>query len=66
MTVRLFVAYCWMDDSAEFRRNRKGDLVRPRISLRFTCANEIIAPFSIGYTAQFGTGQFRASTKNIA
>lgn len=44
----------------EYRRNRKGDPVRPGYFLRLTFANEMPTPFAIGYGAHFGLGQFHA------
>ncbi len=45
----------------EYRRNRKGDPVQPGYPLRLTFASEVASPFSIGYSAHFGLGQFRAT-----
>jgi CRISPR-associated protein Csb2 len=42
----------------EYRRNRKNDPVRPGYGLRLTFANAVVTPFSIGYGAHFGLGQF--------
>lgn len=42
----------------EYRRNRKGDPVRPGYALRLTFAEEVRVPFAIGYGAHFGLGQF--------
>lgn len=44
----------------EYRRNRKGDPVRQGYALRLTFEEEVPSPFSIGYGAHFGLGQFRA------
>jgi CRISPR-associated protein Csb2 len=43
----------------EYRRNRKGDPVRPGYALRLTFDKEVLAPFAIGYGAHFGLGQFK-------
>lgn len=43
---------------SEYRRNRKGDPVRPGYAFRLTFAKEVYAPFAIGYAAHFGLGQF--------
>lgn len=45
-------------DLVEYRRNRKGDPVRPAYSLRLVFAEPVLAPFAIGYGAHFGLGQF--------
>jgi CRISPR-associated protein Csb2 len=42
----------------EYRRNRKNDPVRPGYALRLTYAAPVLVPFSIGYGAHFGLGQF--------
>jgi CRISPR-associated protein Csb2 len=46
-------------DGIEYRRNRKDDPVRPGYALRLTFRQPVLAPFSIGYGAHFGLGQFR-------
>jgi CRISPR-associated protein Csb2 len=45
---------------SEYRRNRKDDPVRPGYGLRLTFDEEVLTPFSIGYGAHFGLGQFRS------
>ena len=45
-------------DVIEYRRNRKDDPVRPGYALRLTFPEPVLAPFSIGYGAHFGLGQF--------
>ncbi len=45
-------------DIVEYRRNRKGDPVRPGYALRLTFDRPVAAPFAIGYGAHFGLGQF--------
>ena len=45
-------------DLVEYRRNRKDDPVRPGFALRLTFDQPVLAPFSIGYAAHFGLGQF--------
>lgn len=47
----------------EYRRNRKDDPVRPGYALRLTFAEEVRAPFAIGYGAHFGLGQFHAAER---
>jgi CRISPR-associated protein Csb2 len=44
----------------EFRRNRKGDPVRPGYALRLKFDAGTATPFAIGYGAHFGLGQFQA------
>ncbi len=44
----------------EYRRNRKGDPVRPGYTLRLTFDRAVLTPFAIGYGAHFGLGQFQA------
>jgi CRISPR-associated protein Csb2 len=46
-------------DLVEYRRNRKGDPVRPGYALKLTFSDEVLTPFGIGYGAHFGLGQFR-------
>ena len=48
----------------EYRRNRKGDLVRPGYALQLTFPEPVLAPFAIGYGAHFGLGQF-SSTEHM-
>jgi CRISPR-associated protein Csb2 len=48
-------------EEVEYRRNRKNDPVRPGYALRLTFDREIASPFTIGYGAHFGLGQFRPS-----
>jgi CRISPR-associated protein Csb2 len=48
-------------DVCEYRRNRKGDPVRPGYALRLTFENAVRVPFAIGYGAHFGLGQFEAA-----
>jgi CRISPR-associated protein Csb2 len=43
----------------EYHRNRKNDRVRPGYALRITFDREIDSPFTLGYGAHFGLGQFR-------
>jgi CRISPR-associated protein Csb2 len=47
-------------DAVEYRRNRKDDPVRPGYALRLTFSEEVRTPFSVGYGAHFGLGQFVA------
>ncbi len=49
-------------DVIEYRRNRKGDPIRPGYALKLTFEKEVLAPFAIGYGAHFGLGQFRPSS----
>lgn len=44
----------------EYRRNRKEDSVRSGYSFRLTFSEPVSAPFSLGYGAHFGLGQFGA------
>jgi CRISPR-associated protein Csb2 len=44
----------------EYRRNRKGDSPRPGYGFKLRFAQPVSAPFSIGYGAHFGLGQFAA------
>ena len=44
----------------EYRRNRKGDPPRPGYGFRLRFAEPVATPFSIGYGAHFGLGQFAA------
>jgi CRISPR-associated protein Csb2 len=46
-------------DAVEYRRNRKGDPVRPGFFLRLTFDQPVRVPFAIGYGAHFGLGMFR-------
>lgn len=46
-------------DVVEYRRNRKDDPVRPGFALRLTFSQPVRTPFTIGYGAHFGLGQFR-------
>ncbi len=45
--------------SVEYRRNRKGDPVRPGYAMRLTFRGPVLGPFAVGYGAHFGLGQFR-------
>lgn len=46
--------------TSEYRRNRKKDPVRPGYALRLTFEEPVMTPFSLGYGAHFGLGQFEA------
>jgi CRISPR-associated protein Csb2 len=46
----------------EFRRNRKQDAARPGYVFRLHFEQPVLTPFSIGYGAHFGLGQFAAGT----
>lgn len=43
---------------AEFRRNRKDDPVRAGFGFEIVFADEVEAPFALGYGCHFGLGQF--------
>ena len=44
--------------AVEYRRNRKGDPVRPGYAVKLRFDREVAVPFSLGYGAHFGLGQF--------
>ncbi len=44
--------------AVEYRRNREGDPVRPGYAVRLRFDREVAVPFSLGYGAHFGLGQF--------
>ena len=44
--------------AVEYRRNRKGDPVRPGYGVKLRFDREVAVPFSLGYGAHFGLGQF--------
>ncbi|HET8550796.1 MAG TPA: type I-U CRISPR-associated protein Csb2 [Bryobacteraceae bacterium] len=46
-------------EAVEYRRNRRGDPVRPGFFLRLTFDESVPVPFAIGYGAHFGLGMFR-------
>ena len=46
-------------EAVEYRRNRKGDPVRPGFFLRLTFDHPVQGPLAIGYGAHFGLGMFR-------
>ena len=58
-----FVPLDSLFDIVEYRRNRKSDPVRPGHALRLTFATMVLTPFSVGYGAHFGLGQFAAAER---
>lgn len=49
---------CGLFHETEYRRNRKKDPARPGYTLRLTFSAPVTVPFTIGYGAHFGLGQF--------
>lgn len=52
--------------AVEFRRNRKADPPRPGHAIRITFRHPVLTPFSIGYGAHFGLGQFAPLYEPVA
>jgi CRISPR-associated protein Csb2 len=50
-------------DAVEYRRNRKGDPVSPGYAVKLRFDRPVAAPFSLGYGAHFGLGQFQKATE---
>ncbi len=57
--IELLEAMPGLFHEVEYRRNRKSDPVRPGYAMRLTFAQPVQTPFSLGYAAHFGLGQFR-------